>query len=88
MKEFQKYTPDHALPKDQPWHWKDVESAVGMLRAQWAHRSKESHVSQTMEWLRKMCRGLHNHSTLLKMIPSENNYTSLICGAVTMVVKV
>ncbi|KAK1995569.1 hypothetical protein LX36DRAFT_157800 [Colletotrichum falcatum] len=37
--------------------------------------------------VRRMCNGLNNHSTALKMLPSESEWVSVIAGTVSMVVK-
>lgn len=88
MKDFQAYAPNQSLPTQNAWKWTDVMSTVSTVQVQWMREHSESRFSRATSRLRKMCHGLHNHSAILKMVPSENIYVSLISGAVSMLIKV
>lgn len=86
MKDFQDDAPTNSLPTHHAWTWADIEAAVGKVQMQWKQNHEQS-LSSATAVLRKMCHGLHNHSAILKMVPSENNYVSIISGAVSMIIK-
>ncbi len=88
MKEFQDLVPADMKSSSLPTSWDDVEAAVATVQARWETKGKDGHVTRAKGWVRKMCNGLHNHSTALKMLPSESEYVSLVAGAVTMIIKV
>lgn len=87
MEDFRDEAPAQSLPSHHAWSWYDVSSAVTTVKAQWTLEHSESRVSRVVSRLRKMCDGLHNHSAVLKMLPSENVYVSIISGAVAMITK-
>ena len=86
-KRFQDLVPGHRSHK-VPATWDDVQAAVLAVQSQWEAKSKDSHIGQAREWFRKMCNGMNNHSTALKMLPSDSEYVSLIAGSVAMIIKV
>ncbi|KAH6974180.1 hypothetical protein BKA56DRAFT_733835 [Ilyonectria sp. MPI-CAGE-AT-0026] len=87
MKSFQKLVPGSSTTNSLPTSWGEVEKAVQEVQAQWETRKKETHLGKAKSCLRRMCNGLSNHSAILKLIPSESVYTSLIAGSVTMIIK-
>jgi len=88
MKEFQDLVPEELRSTEMPKSWSDVELAVSTVQAEWEIKTKESHGARARHWVRKMCTGLHNHSAVLNMLPTNNEYVSLISGAVVMIIKV
>ena len=68
--------------------WDDVASAAAVALSQWEAKAKDSRVGRVKEWVRKMCNGMNNHATALKMLPSESEYVSLVAGSVSMIIKV
>ncbi|KAH7129225.1 hypothetical protein EDB81DRAFT_860164 [Dactylonectria macrodidyma] len=87
MKDFQKFVPGHSATAAPLTSWADVEKVVQDVQAQWDTKTNETHLGKTKNCLRKMCNGLNNHSTTLKLLPSESMYTSLIAGSVSMIIK-
>ncbi|KAL2194965.1 hypothetical protein P885DRAFT_79864 [Corynascus similis CBS 632.67] len=87
MKEFQDLVPEELRSTEMPKSWSDVELAVSTVQAEWEIKTKESYGARARHWVRKMCTGLHNHSAVLNMLPTNNEYVSLISGAVVMIIK-
>lgn len=88
MKRFQSLVPVELRTTEIPKSWLDVKLAISTVQAQWEAKSKESHAARARHWVRKMCTGLNNHSAALEMLPRQNDYVSLVAGAVTMIIKV
>jgi hypothetical protein len=88
MKRFQDLVPGAPRNNELPTSWDEVRSAALDAQAGWETKMKEGRASKAREWIRKMCNGLNNHATALKMLPTETEYVSVIAGAVTMVIKV
>ena len=88
MRKFQEFVPEASKITTTAACWADVELAVQDVQSQWNTKVKESHFGRTKQWLRKMCDGLNNHSSAMKLLPSESVYTSLVAGSVTMILKV
>lgn len=88
MAKFKSLVPSHLQTSEEISSWDQVETIVSAVQAQWERKGKQSLVERAKGQFRRMCQGLDNHASVLKMIPSENNYTSLIVGSVTMIIKV
>lgn len=88
MAAFQALVPEDLKTTQIPKSWADVELAVSTVQVRWEAKTKESPTARTRHRIRKMCVGLHNHSAALDMLPTSNEYVSLIAGAVTMIIKV
>lgn len=86
MKKFQQLVPGQSNRAMASWD--DVELIVQDVQAQWDRNVKDTRFGRTKQWLRKMCDGMNNHSSALKLLPSESVYTSLIAGSVSMIIKV
>jgi hypothetical protein len=67
--------------------WDDVTAAVAEAQSLWEVKAKDSRAGRVKVLLRKMCNGLNNHATVLKMLPSESEYVSLVYGSVSMIIK-
>lgn len=87
MRKFQDLVPG---PKgsDIPTCWGDVVSATFEVQAKWEAKAKDTRVGRAKELVRKMCNGMNNHATALKMLPTESEYVSVIGGSVLMIIKV
>lgn len=88
MTKFKSLVPSHLQTNEEISTWDQVETIVSAVQAQWDAKGKRGLVDRAKGHFRRMCQGLNNHAGVLKMIPSENNYTSLIVGSVTMIIKV
>lgn len=88
MAKFKSLVPPHLQTNEEISNWDQVETIVSAVQAQWEGKSRHSVINRVKGHFRRMCQGLNNHASVLKMIPSENNYTSLIVGSVTMIIKV
>lgn len=86
MKSFQNLFSERLQTAFSPRSWAEVDLAVSKVQAQWDLK-KKTHAGRAKEWIRKMCNGMNNHSTALKMLPSDSEYVSLVAGAVTMIIK-
>lgn len=71
-----------------PTCWDDVAAAVAETQSLWEARTKDSRVGRVKELLHKMCNGLENHATVLKLLPTESEYVSLVAGSVSLIIKV
>ncbi|KAI1330017.1 hypothetical protein F5Y16DRAFT_364699 [Xylariaceae sp. FL0255] len=87
MKEFQKHIPDHLKTGELPTSWAEVERAVLSVQEERSSHGKDNHRARMRDRVRKMCKGLHNHASFLKLLPSESEYASLISGTVTVFMK-
>ena len=87
MENFQTLNPNCGKLSTMPTSWKDVEMAISDILAKW-ERNNTSRTGGVKNFLRKVCTSLHNHSTVLKMLPSDSEYVSLIAGSINMIIKV
>ncbi|KPM38460.1 hypothetical protein AK830_g8093 [Neonectria ditissima] len=87
MGKFQDLVPGQLKTDGSPTSWEDIWSAATEAQTQWETRAKETRVGQVKHWVRRMCNGMNNHSTALKMLPSESEYVSLVAGSVSMIIK-
>ncbi len=71
-----------------PTCWDDVAAAVTEAQSLWEARGKDSRIGRVKQLLRKMCNGLNNHATVLKILPTESEYVSLVAGSVSLIIKV
>ncbi|KAK7424338.1 hypothetical protein QQX98_000606 [Neonectria punicea] len=87
MTKFQDLVPVQLKTDGSPTSWEDIWAAATEAQAQWEAKAKETRVGQVKHWVRRMCNGMNNHSSALKMLPSESEYVSLVAGSVTMIIK-
>lgn len=71
-----------------PTSWDDVVSAATKVQAQWETKATDSRAGRARDVVRRMCNGLNNHATALKMLPTESEYLSIVGGSVSMIIKV
>lgn len=70
-----------------PKTWSEVEIAISSVQSESNSRSTETRIGRASAWVRRMCNGLNNHATVLKLLPTESEYTSLISGSITLFIK-
>ncbi|KAI0437533.1 hypothetical protein F4803DRAFT_538430 [Xylaria telfairii] len=87
IEDFHEFVPNHLKSAPLPKSWSEVELAISSVQKGWDSRNSGSRVGQVNAWVRRMCNGLNNHATVLKLLPAESEYTSLISGAITMFMK-
>ncbi|KAI1740429.1 hypothetical protein F4680DRAFT_419428 [Xylaria scruposa] len=87
IKDFHECLPAHLKFAALPKSWSEVELAISDVQKQWDSRNTDTRIGRANGWVRRMCNGLNNHATALKLLPAESEYTSLISGAITMFMK-
>ena len=87
MSKFQSHVPG-AKENELPTSWDDVVLAASAVQTQWEMKAKDSRTGRARELVRKVCNGMNNHATALKMLPTESEYVSLVAGSVLMIIKV
>ncbi|KAF6840376.1 phytanoyl- dioxygenase family protein, partial [Colletotrichum musicola] len=87
MKNFQTLFPGQAAQDTRPTSWEDIQHAVSTVQKQWETRQKNSTTRRIRDGFRRMCNTFNNHSTALKMLPSETEWVSVIAGSVLMIIK-
>ncbi|CAI4219214.1 unnamed protein product [Parascedosporium putredinis] len=87
MRKFQSHVPG-AKENELPTSWDDVVLAATAVQTQWETKAKDSRTGRARELVRKVCNGMNNHATALKMLPTESEYVSLVAGSVLMIIKV
>ncbi|KAF6819055.1 phytanoyl- dioxygenase family protein [Colletotrichum plurivorum] len=87
MKSFQALFPGQAAQDVRPTSWEDVQHAVSNVQKQWETRQKDSTTGRIRDGFRRMCNTFNNHSTALKMLPSETEWVSVIAGSVSIIIK-
>lgn len=87
MRKFQDLVPG-AKTNEVPTCWDDVVSAATKVQDQWDAKARGSRAGRAKELVLKMCNGMNNHATALKMIPTESEYLSVVGGSVSMIIKV
>lgn len=87
MNKFQEVASNHSENKSFPRNWDEVKATVAEVEAQWDQRHRDTRTGRAKDYLRKMGNAMNNHSSALKMLPSEDNYMSVISGSVSMIIK-
>ncbi|OJD32544.1 phytanoyl-dioxygenase family protein [Diplodia corticola] len=88
VKQFENYIPkDLVASGSSITSLKDFSRMAEMVKMKWETRSQSSKFAKSREYLRKMATTVDNHSNALKLLPSSNDYASIFCGALTMVIK-
>ena len=87
MRKFQDLVPG-SRTDEVPTCWDDVVLATTKVQVQWEAKAKDTRTGRAKEFVRKMCNGMNNHATALKMLPTESEYVAVIGGSVLMIIKV
>lgn len=88
--EFHRHVPSNfqseltATPKS----FNDVYRATEKIRLSWEKRSERDAFVKAREYLRKVGKAINNHSNVLRILPSSNDYASVFCGALTVFIEV
>lgn len=67
---------------------KDFSRILETVKSNWETRSQSNKFAKAREYLRKVGSTIDNHSNALKILPSSNDYASIFCGALAVVIKV
>ncbi|KAF4536168.1 Phytanoyl-dioxygenase family protein [Lasiodiplodia theobromae] len=67
--------------------WQDVKATIERVQASWEQKRDNSKFRRGAEYLRSICNTIDSHSAVLEMLPSSNDYASVLCGGLTTVVK-
>ena len=68
--------------------WDDVRKVVEGMQFRWEQKQQDGKFRKALKGLRKFGNTVQNHSSALKMLPTNNEYVSLFCGALVTVLKV
>lgn len=68
--------------------WRDVQAVVETVQQQWEQKREKNRFRPAVGHLHKFCNTIQNHSSVLSMLPSNNNYVSLFYGSITTVIQV
>lgn len=71
-----------------PRSFQAVINASEKLRSSWETRSETNKFAKARMYMRKVGTAISNHSNFLKILPSSNDYTSVFCGALTVLITV
>lgn len=66
----------------------DVYRLTEKIRLSWDKRSERDAFAKAREYLRKVGKAINNHSNVLRILPSSNDYASVFCGALTVFIEV
>lgn len=58
------------------------------VKSKWETRSQVNKFAKAREYLCRIGTTVDSHSNALKMLPSSNDYASIFCGALNVVIKV
>ena len=71
----------------RPPTFQDIKQVVEDAEKDWKGKDRLLH-GKAQKCFHSFCKTLGAHSTMLQMIPSQNNYTASFCGAISTLVKV
>lgn len=66
---------------------KDIIEAVQAAESQWREKERLGH-GQVQKRFHSFCRFVGRHKAMLDMLPSQNQYFSVLCGSITTLIKV
>ncbi|KAH7045279.1 hypothetical protein B0J12DRAFT_787205 [Macrophomina phaseolina] len=69
-----------------PRSFQAVINASEKLRSSWETRSETNKFAKARMYMRKVGTAISNHSNFLKILPSSNDYMSVFCGALTVLI--
>jgi hypothetical protein len=88
MQEFRLAVPEACDRIGRSCTISDVQRIIAQVQEQWDKKDTTNKFGRAKALFHKICNGIHNHSAALKLIPSENNYVSVLSGAINMIVMV
>lgn len=62
-------------------HFNDISTAAERVISSWNKRDKPSAFANVRKYIRKVGSTISNHSNVLKILLSSNDYDSVFCGA-------
>jgi len=77
---------DEVLPKFETWE--DVAAVVESTQDRLERKQNKGKFRQAAKQLRRFCNGIKHHSTVLKLLPTSNQYVSVFYGALATVIQV
>lgn len=67
--------------------WEDIRMVIGRVQAPW--RAKNEGTNGTaISPMRDVLDTIHVHQTFLRILPESNNYASVFCGSLQVLIKV
>lgn len=67
--------------------WEDIRKVIKRVQASWIAKNDGTYGKATAR-LRKVLDGLHSHRTFLRILPESNNYASVFCGSLQVLIQV
>lgn len=67
--------------------WEDIRKVIKRVQASWIAKNDSIYGKATAR-LRKVLDGLHSHQTFLRILPESNNYASVFCGSLQVLIQV
>jgi hypothetical protein len=77
---------EDVMPKFETWE--DVIAVVEKTRENLERKQNKGKFRQATKHLRSFCNGIKHHSTALKLLPTSNQYVSVLYGALATVIQV
>ena len=64
--------------EEEPWQSRSHARSITL----------DAEINSVYNGFTKICKALDSHSTLFKVVPSQNTYVSALSGALTMIIEV
>jgi hypothetical protein len=68
--------------------WEDVIAVVEKTRENLERKQNKGKFRNATKHLRSFCNGIKHHSTALKLLPTSNQYVSVLYGALATAIQV
>jgi hypothetical protein len=90
MKAFQDAFPEAKVASEtnRAISWSSLLKSVTDLKLEQDEKSKKGFLNQPKKRFHNICDAINNHSTVLKMLPQGDKYTSIITGSIETITKV
>lgn len=67
--------------------WEDIGKVIKRVQASWIAKNEGTYGKATAR-LRKVLDTVYSHRTFLRILPESNNYTSVFCGSLQVLIQV
>ena len=67
--------------------WEDIEKVIKRVQASWIAKNEGTYGKVTAR-LRKVLDTVYSHRTFLSILPQSNNYASVFCGSLQVIIQV
>lgn len=67
--------------------WEDIRKVIKRVQASWIAKNDGTYGKATAR-LRKVLETVHSHRTFLRILPESNNYASVFCGSLQVLIQV